>query len=636
MTLKPVLYSMLISYANREHSPYIDSEAFISFVEKYAQHYAGEQPEWGRWAKDTSRKIWEDMSPLMEAGRCILLTEEEGTRIYIPNFYIDLLEGAYSSPDDSASLPFPSERSLKIKMPPEDLRSLNVMTDLVTYLDHPQAQPMPVITLVFPPGIPNALILSTMIPRRLMESAMLKTRHFLRIQDNKDYLQNKLLSHYQGRENQLREILNRMMVRPMDCLNSLEDGEDFPYLFWASFCGIVRSVVTQKKELLNEDIIILQSTYIIEIVNNYYRALAFRKKERDMALNDLDREFDQSPYAYTMESITKFVNSKGVPLLGLYSEQDLEEWLAVRLKDTNGETLPEIFRIVGPADAKRYIKKKYYYDFSIQFLNEARPVIKRAVIDRWVAIIEAFRSEPSMEGDEDFEKLLKRFTGELSPDLMAVITDKKLYLVCDEIERLQGFLPEGARFFVHGGALLPFATLLLINRKDMLANARALLPFWYSFPLFIALVIFFQKLKEIRGTIKAKKRGGTGSPARNRPVDKARDVEIKEAGRQLESELVPFGDTIDSYLENLENRWNTLLQKQARENLLTDVKTLIRDRLRQALHGQRHMMLTNASLQKLANRIVEENSTLRDLKTQDSLRQYIVLYMVKLLIHSNF
>jgi hypothetical protein len=635
MILKPVLYNMLISYANKEHSPYIDSDAFISFVEKYAQHYANEQPEWIRWAKDTSRKIWEEMGPLLEAGRCMLLTEKTGTRIYMPNFYIDLLEGAYSSPDDSASIPFPSEKSLKINIPPEHLRTLNVITDLVTYLDHPQVEPLPVITLSFSPGIPTALILSTMIPRRLMESAMLKTRQFLRTQDNKDYLQSKLLPHYQGRENQLRDMFNRMMVRPLDCLNSLEDGEDFPYLFWAGFCGIVRSVITTKNELLNEDVAILQSIYVIEIVNNYYRAQAFKKKERDRALNDLDLEFDQPPYAYTLESIIKFNNSKGVPLLGLYSEKDLEEWLTVRLKDNKGGDLPEMFLITGPADAKRYIKKKYYYDFSVKFLNEARPVIKKAVIDRWITIIKAFRSESAMETDEDFEKLLRRFVGELAPDLMAVITDNKLYLVCDEIERLQGFLPEDSRFFVRGGALIPLATLLLIDRKGMLAETRALLPFWYSFPLFIVIVALFQKLKKLKFK-KAKKRNNRGSPARGRLADKGQDVEIKEAGRKLESELVPYGDNIDSYLENLENRWNTLLKKQAREDLLTDVKTLVRDRLRQALHGQRHMMLTSASLQKLAAHIVEKNSTLRDLKAQDSLRQYIVLYMVKLLIQSKF
>ncbi|MFP3040916.1 hypothetical protein LQZ19_03735 [Treponema primitia] len=627
---------MLISYGNKEHTPYIDSEAFISFVEKYARHYANEQPEWAIWAKDTSRKIWEEMTPLLDSEKCMILTEKTGTRIYMRNFYIDLLENAYASPDDSAGLPFPSENSLKIKVPPEHLKSLNVKTDLVTYLEHPQTERMPLIMLVFPPGIPNALSLSTMIPRRLMESAMLKVRHFLRTQDNKDYLQNKLIPHYQGRENQLRDIFNRMMVRPLDCLTSLEDGEDFPYLFWASFCGLVRSDITKRQELLNEDIAVLQSLHIIEIINNYYRALSFKKKERDMALNDLALQFDQPPYAYSMDTILKFINSKGVPLLGLYSEKDLEDWLTVKLKSSNAEELPEILLITGPTDAKRYIKKIHYYDFSVNFLTEARPLIKRAVSDRWLTIIKAYRRESAMEKDEDFEKLLKRFVGELAPELMAVITDKKLYLVCDEIEQIQGFIPEGARFFVHGGALLPLATILLIKRKEILADTRALLPFWYSIPLFIALIAFFQKLKNIKLKIGKKKNVENDIPEKGRSANKNQDKEIKEAGRKLESELVPYGDDIDTYLENLANRWNTLLKQQAREDLLTDVKTLIRDRLRQVLHGQRHMMLTRDSLEKLARRIADENSTLRDLKNQDNLRQYIVLYMVKLLIHSNF
>jgi hypothetical protein len=107
---------------------------------------------------------------------------------------------------------------------------------------------------------------------------------------------------------------------------------------------------------------------------------------------------------------------------------------------------------------------------------------------------------------------------------------------------------------------------------------------------------------------------------------------MQEAARQLEAEMVPFDSEIDTSLKNLENRWTTLLSTQARENLSTDVKTLVRDRLRQVLHGQRPMMLTRDSLEKLAERIIDENSVLRDLNNKENLRQFIVLYMVKLLV----
>ncbi|MDR1250078.1 MAG: hypothetical protein LBK63_12345 [Treponema sp.] len=634
MTLKPVLYSMLMTYADREHSPYIDTEAFILFVEKYAQHVVNEQPEWTAWSKDASRKIWEELGPLIEEGKCALLTEKIGARIYMRRFYIDLLEAVYLNLDETASMPFPSEKKLKTHIPPEHLRPLSVATDMVAYLDNPQSELMPLIQLVFPPGIPGALILSTMIPRKLSEAAMLKVRHFLRINDNRDYLQNKLLPHYQGRESPLRDLFNRALMRPMDCLNDLESGDDFPYMFWSTFCGLARNDITRKKDLLNEDIAMLQASYIIEIMNNYFRSKAFKRREREIALNDLELEFNQSPYAFSMDAILKFTNSKGVPLLGLYSQEDLQQWLTEKLRFAGTEALPEILLITGPADTKRYIKKAHYFNFSVKLLNDGRVVIRRAVKDRWIGIVKEYRREPSMEKDEDYERLLQRMMGELTPELMAVLVDKKLYLVCNELEQAQGFIPENSRFFLQGGALMPLAAILLMKRREMMAETKALLPFWYSISLFVALAAFFARLKNLR--FEKKETIGKEISSGRSLTNRDREKEIKEAGRQLKSEMVPFGDEIDTHLGRLENRWNTLLAKQAREDLSADVRALIRDRLRQALHGQRHVMLTRDSLEKLAARIAEENDTLRDLHSQDNLRQFIALYMVKLLVDGKF
>jgi hypothetical protein len=624
---------MLMAFANREHSPYVDTEDFILFVEKYAQHLVNEQPEWTRWAKDASRRIWEDLGPLIEEGKCALLTEKTGTRIFLRRFYIDLLEGVYANPDETAPAPFPSEKYFKIKIPPEHLKSLNV-ADMVTYLDNPQTELMPLIFLVFPPGLPGALTLSSMIPRRLSETAMLKVRHFLRVKDNKDYLQNKLIPRYQGREAPLRDMFNRILMRPMDCLNDLEGGEDFPYIFWSTFCGLARSDIARKKDLSNEDIALMQSSYILEIMNNYFRAKAFKRREREIALNDLALEFDQAPYAFAMDAIMRFTNSKGVPLLGLYSREDLQQWLEQRIRAASSEALPEVLLITGPADAKRYIKKAHYVTFSVKLLEDARPVIRQAVKERWIGIVRDYRRELAMEKDGDYERLLQRLVGELTPELMAVLVDKKLYLVCDELEQAQGFLPENSRFFLHGGALLPLATILQIKRKEVLAEAKALLPFWYSIRLFVALVALYRMLKNLRF---GKKGGGDkNGPGDGLPANGNREKELEEAGRRLESELLPLGEEIDTYLGRLENRWNTLLASQAREDLSTDVKTLVRDRLRQVLHGQRHIMLTRDSLDKIAERIIGDNRVLRDSKNRDSLRQFIALYMVRLLIQGKF
>jgi hypothetical protein len=331
-----------------------------------------------------------------------------------------------------------------------------------------------------------------------------------------------------------------------------------------------------------------------------------------------------------MDGILKFANSKGVPLLGLYSQEDLQQWLTEKTRALSAEELPEMLLITGPADAKRYIKKAHYFNFSVKLLNEGRVVVRRAVKDRWIGIVKEYRREPSMERDEDYERLLQRLVGELTPDLMAVLMDKKLYLVCDELEQAQGFIPENSRFFQHGGTLLPLATILLMKRREALAETKALLPFWYSISLFVSLMALFIRLKNLR--LAKQGRAGKEVSGGRSLTGRSRETEIKEAGRQLESEMVPFGDEIDTYLGRLENRWNTLLAKQAREDLSADVRALIRDRLRQALHGQRHVMVTRDSLEKLAARVAEENDALRDLNSQENLRQFIALYMVKLLV----
>ncbi|GHV32460.1 hypothetical protein AGMMS4952_22840 [Spirochaetia bacterium] len=641
MTMRPVLYSILLTYANKTHSPTIDSKEFINFLTKYAQKCAGDQPEWNRWINDTGKRVWEEIEPLKAADKCRVLAEKGGNKIFLPNFYVDLLEAVYESLDDTAGGPFPSEKELKLSIPHDQVRTLSVITDLFVYFDTPDIEPVPLIILLFPLGLPSAVILPSMIPRRLAEAAMLKLRYYLRLHDNKDYLQNKLIPQYDGNENQLKEIFTRIMIRPLDCLSSLEEGEDFGYMFWIRFCSITRADILKANGMQLEDIAMLQALYIIEVMNAWHRTRSFKRKAQVIAFSELDIQFEQPPYAFSMDEIVQFTNSKGVPLLGQFSEADLQDWLTERIHSNTANELPPLLLINGPDDTKRYIKKNHYHEYSLKFLTEARPLIKRTLMDRWTEMLKTYGDEPAMEKDEQFERLLKRLAGELCPDLMAVMSDKKLYLVCDEMELNANPLPANTRFFSLGGDLLPMATLFLLKRKDIISEIRGLLPFWYSIPFFVAIAAFFRRLKNLKIPVgmskKAQREGPANGAARSgiEKGDKSRDRETREAARKLESELVPYGDTIDDYLESLENRWNTLLNMEARQNLLTDVKTLIRDRLREALRGQKSVF-TREFLEKIARRTAEENPTLRELKNQDPLLQYIVLYMTKILLQPKF
>ncbi|MDR2028508.1 MAG: hypothetical protein LBP93_03095 [Treponema sp.] len=603
-------------------------------MEKYALHYAEERPEWAPWKDGTSRKVWEELPRLVEEEKCRLLTDDSGTRIFMFHFYVELIQEAYRLIDDTAEFPFPSEESLTITLPQDHTRSLSISPDLIPYLDNPQNTLLPIIKLLFPENMPSALVLSTMMPRRLMEAAMLKTRNYLRSHGNKDYFQHKLGPQLQGKEGQLRDMLNYILTRPFDCLDNMEEAGDFSFYFWAYFCNMVRNDIKKKTAYLSEDIAILQSVYLIEILNSFYRTKAAKAKERELAFKNLESQLNKQPYLYALDKIISFTNNKGVPLLGKYSQDDLESWLKQKTTECEKNELPELLIIHGPNKEQWFVKKSRLLPLCAGLLVEARPVIRKAILKRWLKVLKEYRTEPAMENSEDFEKLLLHYTGELSPTLMAVLEDQKLPLVYMELEQTQEGVPESLRFF-NKGKLIPLEALLFIKQKDLLADTRILLPFWYSIPFFTALMAFFKNRKRKRRRAAKIEADGDNRDENEAAPSSEKETwahELHSSAKEIETKLVPGGYTPDSYLAELEGSLGMLINKRAREDLIEDIHSLIRARLRHTLRLQKNARITPDALEQITSNIIAENPALQRLSRQDLLHIYIKLYIIKLLL----
>jgi hypothetical protein len=194
------LYPILRAYANKNNSPFIDIDVFMEFLEKYAKRKSETSDEWLKWTKDVGVKFWSEMSDLTETGKCALMADTPEGRIYMPFYFVDLLQEAYRSVDNGADSPFPGEENLHITIPEDQVRLITVASDMGPFFDKVETEPLPVIKLIFPEGFGSALILAPMIPRRLMEAAVLKMRHYLRSHSNRDYAFHKLTPQFQGRE----------------------------------------------------------------------------------------------------------------------------------------------------------------------------------------------------------------------------------------------------------------------------------------------------------------------------------------------------------------------------------------------------------------------------------------------------
>ncbi|MDR3333480.1 MAG: hypothetical protein LBT13_01135 [Treponema sp.] len=572
-------------------------------------------------------KFWDELSKLTEAGTCKLLTDTPERRIYISQYYTDMIRDAYLS-SDTMTHPFPSEESLGISLQAGDVRILNVDHELLSaYFADPQESLLPIIKFTFTePKFGSCLMLASMISRGLLEAALLKVKGYLQHQDNVDYVRYRLSPKLRGKENYLGNVLNQLSTEPLEFLDSIEEAGESSYLFWLHFCTLIKHDIIEKYEPLAQDIAIIQAAYLIEQCNNYYRGKMDKESDREAAIEDLSRHFEKAPYLYTIDEVIKFTNKSGIPLLEQYSREDLQAYLEAKTSASEDNKLPELLTFWGTNNEQWFVQKNRFFALSARLIIEIRPVVKQALTERWLAILKDYNSEPAMKDDEELESLLTSYIKELMPPLAAIMRYKKLPFLYTEAAGRET-APESLRLF-NKGMVSPMKEVLLINREKILAAIRITLPFWYSIPLLVRINAFFRHFGKkpqtfiIERSLKHKDSG---------PATTRISADSQDPFYALESDLVPDGYTLDTYLTTLEDRWNQLLNKHARENLAEDINSLIRNRVRLANRSLKPTSITAERLDEMASELMLQIADLNRLNEKNALQLYIKLDILKLL-----
>jgi hypothetical protein len=251
----------------------------------------------------------------------------------------------------------------------------------------------------------------------------------------------------------------------------------------------------------------------------------------------------------------------------------------------------------------------------------------KAISKRWKKLLREFRKEAAMDTDKDFERLITSYVDEYAPVLKALLQDHKLYLVHEEMQASHKGIPESSRLFNHG-ELLPLRILLLMKRKQLLSDIKLLMPFWYTLPILSNIVAFFMNLGKRK---KIARKDAENKEDRSSVDDPLR--ELRDSAVEWAAKIVPRGSTMDTYLEELISRWGRLLNKQAKDNLVEDVNSLVRDRLRHMLRFQKNAAVNRDTLDKLTNAIMDGSTGLQKITEQNALFLYIKLYLIKLLVN---
>ena len=620
-------YTVLNIYARKNNAPQVDMEAFIAFLEKYAKRVYEEKPEWTKWTEETGTRVWMDMNRLAEDEKVHIQNDESGSWVYLPLYYAELIKEAYRNPDKESGMPFPDEIYLNLEIPHEQIKPLDVSIDLPRFLDEVQKEMLPIIKLIFPNERGTALVVAPMIPFTLLEFSILKIRNYLLRSGNKEYIHRKLSPQLAGKEDYLREILDKIMTRPADSLNDLKTGREISFSFWAHFCSLVRNDLNQKKELLTEEIGTLQAVYLMEVCSNFFKSRAVRAREIELAFKNFELEIEKPPFYFSREAIAKFKDNKGVPLLGIYTQDGLDVYIKKRASEpVTPNELPDLLFFYTEDHKSWLIKKTKLLPLCARLLIETRSVIIKVISRRWKKMLKEFIRESAMDDDNEFEKLIASYVEEYAPILKVLLKDKRLYLVHEEFQSTEKGIPESSRLFDRN-ELLPLRVLLLLKRKQLISDIKLLMPFWYSIPILSNIVAFFMNLGR-----KKKRRQKIEEEREDRKEAEDPLKELRNTASEAVAKLVPRGKSLESYLEELASRWGLLLNKQAKQNLVEDVNSLVRDKLRQQLRIQKNAAVTGDTLDKLTNSIMDSSQGLLKINEQNTLFQYIKLYLIKLLV----
>ncbi len=624
------LYNILRSYANRVRNPQFTVKEFVVFLAKYAHQFQGKYPELEQWVENTERRVTDALPDLVREHGIQLGANEEGRSVTIPRYCVDSIRAAWKRNEESPELPFPDESSLGYSIPHTSLRILSIDMDFLNYLHNPQRDILPILKIGFPEGYGSMIALAESLPKKLLDMTLLKIRQYLRSHNNRDYLQHKLQSAFPGKENQLKDTLNMLMSRPFDAVSEIEHAGDFSFLFWSYLISMVKADIRKKNDLLAEDYAVVQAVYIVEAINNWYKSTVQKKKEVELALKNLDLAFDKAPLLFTLEDILRFNDSKGIPLLGQYTREDLDQWMAERTSAADRDSLPELLSLHDPAGKLVYIKKSKILPLSARLISEARPKVKASMTKHWYKLVKEYRREPAMDEDEMFNRALARQVSHETPLLNTLLESNYLYLAYLEVEMNQ-VIPEASRIYKNG-VLIPMSELLLLQRKKLLTDVHMLLPFWYSTPILSAIISFFARLgKKRKQSEEISEKEDHADDTTRGPTSRQRREELRRLAKRAEAEFVPKGKSLELCMDEYLALWNRNLNPQARENLTEDVQALTRDYLRKTMRYLKTEAFTPDRIRALANTLCDGPS-LQKIPNRDALQSYLELYMIQLVL----
>ncbi|MDR1785087.1 MAG: hypothetical protein LBR23_01290 [Spirochaetaceae bacterium] len=621
---------LLRDFAEKQAGETVDFLEFCSFLGVYAARHTTDRDALAPFAANTREAALGELRALEEEHAAALVDAVDGLKVVVLGVTADRIKGQY---EHAASNPYgilptvndlpPVFQSLPIPQRPAPEVFFHMLNGTFR-------EDYPLFFIPWPNGLP-ALVCPTSLPvETLLDAAVTKMRAIFDKDEARQFFLKKLTMANTGREIFARNFFAMFLQSPRETFGILKATGDSYYL-WQQLCFFIRQDYDKVRDLPPDAVSQLQSARLIEYVSTYYKDRAKEVLKKENAFAALGFALEEPPYFFEYQTIAAFTDSRGEPLLGQYSEEELRDYLTDQTRERQDDGVPGMFVIKTESGALYYVKKANVLPLLNRLLGDARTTLESALVTDWEGAFREYRRPPEMTEQGAFEGGLERRLRQVSPVLFALLGSTSLPLMLLE-GRGRDTEKRRSALFSKTGGLLPYSEILLLSRQALLTEAKRRSPFWRVTPPFswgAKLLFVIKKSRFFKG--RAPKKAPEDGPAepRRSPPDRQRE-EIRRAARGVLARLVPEGSTPERELRAYEALWNRQLNRVDRENLTADVDALARDFLRRSMRTLKGPTLDSARIRSLAETLVNLPA-LQAIGPRSQLLMYLQLYMADVL-----
>lgn len=638
------LSSIIRYYSEKQKSPFIDLRDFCNYIKKYAEHHVEEQSELVKYLGDPSSTLTAELQGLSEKHLVAVINANNKKTIVSVSFFAMKYANQFKEMLKNDSVLYPVLSDLP-KLFPVSVLEHKVANQYIPEIMNKDTSKSPLLYILdFNRDIPSMLLPACVPIKVLLDTAQQKIRKILKKEEFHDYYLKKLRSTNPTKEISIKNFYSTFVDTENYMYADFNDGDD--YYIWNQTLYLIRQDLEKIQDRTNEDTNILQAIQILETNSTYLKEKFQAEHIRSEALKELETELAKPPFFFSMNQILKFHDQNGRLLYGKYNEDDLKEFLQRMTTDGDANQLPPLLIFKVESGTRYYIYKKKVIQVIVRLCNEAHGSIEQELEEVWYKSLLNYERLPEMTNASEFEVCLHELVEKKSPVLYALLNANFINLLAyekDDDKTMDGF-----HLFVNG-KLMNYSDLLLLKNTKILANAKSRLPFIYTIPILSWLISFFNTRKKEK---LLKKKAYTSS-SKNTSIDDILDDEegdssnskkssakpvskteaLANAAKDITKDLIPEGSTLDRELNFLTKQWNKMISKEAYNDLIEDVNSLIRDYTRRVVKTLSATSFTRERVENLAKTLVK-TPNMQKINEEKALTEYVTLYILRLV--SNF